>query len=451
MLHGFMDALRQVQSDLARHLEPETIAKLCRSARYRWRERVLDPVTTIHLFVLQVLHGNVACSALPHLSKKRFTASAYCKARARLPLKIFQKLLKGVGHALDTVMDQAEHWRGHRIFMVDGSAFSMPDTPELQKKFGQPSAQKPGCGFPVAHMLLLFHAGTGLIRQVLTAPLRTHDMSRVAAMHPELRENDVLVGDRGVSSFAHLALLFQRRLHGLFRAHQNVLVDFTPFRAHVEPGQSKKATKGTLRSRWLGHFGATDQVVQWFKPELRPDWMTAVEYASLPASLVLRELRYSIGRAGFRTQEITLVTTLLDPEKYPSQALADLYGMRWRVETNLSHLKHTMKMDVLRSETVAGVQKELTVFALVYNLVRVVMLEAARRQAVTVERISFIDTLRWLSTATPGEELPPLIVNPHRPNRVEPRQVKRRPKEYRWLMKPRAAMRNELLAQPLQA
>jgi hypothetical protein len=120
-----------------------------------------------------------------------------------LPLKIFQKLLKGGGHALDTVMDQAEHWRGHRIFMVDGSAFSMPDTPELQKKFGQPSAQKPGCGFPVAHRLLLFHAGTGWIRQVLTAPLRTHDMSRASAMHPELRENDVLVGDRGVSSFAH--------------------------------------------------------------------------------------------------------------------------------------------------------------------------------------------------------------------------------------------------------
>jgi hypothetical protein len=194
-------------------------------------------------------------------------------------LKILQKLLKRVGQALDTVTDQAERWRGHRVFLLDGSGFSMPDMSELQKEYGQPSAQKSGCGFPVAHMLLLFHAGTGLIRQVLTAPLRTHDMSRASAMHPELRENDVLVGDRGVSSFAHPALLFQRNLHGLFRAHPNVLIDFTPFRGHVEPGKNKKA-KGTRRSRWLGHFGATDQVVEWFKPELRPDWMTAARERS---------------------------------------------------------------------------------------------------------------------------------------------------------------------------
>jgi len=445
------EALRQIQQDLAKYLEPDTIFRLCRAARYRWRQRVLDPVATIHLFVLQILHGNTACSHLPHLAKKRFTPSAYCQARARLPLKIFQKLLNNVGQALQAVTDQAEHWRGHRVFLLDGTGFSMPDTPELQKEFGQPSAQKPGCGFPVAHMLLLFHAGTGLLRQVLTAPLRTHDMSRASAMHPELCEGDVLLGDRGFCSFAHLALLFLRNLHGLFRAHQNLLIDFTPFRPHVELGQGKKASKGMPRSRWLGHFGASDQVVEWFKPEQRPAWMTAEQYASLPAFLVLRELRYRIGHAGFRTQEITLVTTLLDPERYPAQSLAELYGMRWRVETNLAHLKRTMKMDVLRCETVAGVQKELTMFALVYNLVRVVMLEAARRQGVAVERISFIDALRWLSTATPDEEFPRLIVNPHRPNRVEPRLTKRRPKEYRWLMQPRSVARNELLTQPLEA
>src|SRR5881628_713287 len=112
------DALRQIQDDLAKHLEPAAIEKLCRAAPYHWRERILDPVTTIHLFVLQILHGNTACAALPHLAKKRFTASAYCQARARLPLKIFQKLLNDVGQALASVTDQADRWLGHRVFLI---------------------------------------------------------------------------------------------------------------------------------------------------------------------------------------------------------------------------------------------------------------------------------------------------------------------------------------------
>ena len=194
MILRIQEAIGRIAQDLAKYLEPAAIVKLCRAARYHWRLRVLDSVSTIHLFVLQILNGNTACSHLPHLAKKPFTASAYCQARARLQLKIFQKLLNSVGQALEAVTDQAERWRGHRVFLLDGSGFSMPDTPGLQKKFGQPGAQKPGCGFPVAHLLLLFHAGTGLLRQVLAAPLRTHDMSQVAALHPELGEGDVLAG-----------------------------------------------------------------------------------------------------------------------------------------------------------------------------------------------------------------------------------------------------------------
>ena len=122
--------------------------------------------------------------------------------------------------------------------------------------------------------------------------------------------------------------------------------------------------------------------------------------------------------------------------------MAELYGMRWHVELDLRHLKQTMKMDVLKCKTVEGILKELTVYALVYNLVRAVMLEAARRQGQDVERVSFVDALRWLSTARPGEPLPPLVVNPHRPDRVEPRAVKRRPKPYPLLTKPRREARN---------
>ena len=444
-MHRICDALRQIQEDLAKHLEPAAIEKLCHAARYHWRERILDPVTTIHLFVLQILHGNTACAALPHLAKKRFTASAYCQARARLPLKIFQKLLNDVGQALEAATDQADRWLGHRVFLLDGSSFSMPDTPELQQKFGQPGAQKAGCGFPVAHLLLLFHAGTGLLRRVLAAPLRTHDMSQVAALHPELAPGDVLVGDRALCSFAHLALIFQEKLQAVFRVHQRQLVDFRPHRAHQVPGRGK-ARVGVPRSRWLRRLAVRDQLVQWFKPVECPDWMTAEQFAALPRSLVLRELRYRVAQPGFRSREITLVTTLCDAARYRAAALAKLYRLRWRVETNLSHLKRTMKMDVLRSETVPGVMKELTMFALVYNLIRVVMWEAARRQEVDVERISFVDALRWLSSAEAGEPLPELIANPLRPDRIEPRVRKRRPKEYPLMNKPRETLRKVLLA-----
>jgi hypothetical protein len=141
----------------------------------------------------------------------------------------------------------------------------------------------------------------------------------------------------------------------------------------------------------------------------------------------------------------------LDAERYTAAALAELYGMRWQVETNLSHLKRTLGMDVLRCETVRGVKKELLVFALVYNLVRAVMLEASRRQEVPLARISFIDALRWLATARPGADLPDLVINPHRPNRVEPRQVKRRPKSYSLLTKPRDELRKALLKSSVKA
>ena len=147
-------------------------------------------------------------------------------------------------------------------------------------------------------------------------------------------------------------------------------------------------------------------MVEWFKPPKRPGWLTEEQFASLPGSLMVRELRYEVGRPGYRTRAVTLVTTLLDAEAYPSESLAELYGIRWRVELNLRHLKQAMKMDVLKCKSVDGVLKELTVYALAYNLVRAVMLEAARGQGRDVERISFVDALRWLADGEGEEELP---------------------------------------------
>jgi hypothetical protein len=442
-------ALQQIKHDLAQHLDSQAIRDVCQTVGYSWRQRLFDPLTTIHLFALQILHGNTAITHLRHFTSLVFTASAYCQARTRLPLAVLQGLLQRVAQTLHADTHDEGRWHGHRVFHVDGSSFSMPDTPELQQKFGQPGGQKPGCGFPVAHLLTLFHAHTGFLLKILAAPLRTHDLSQVALLHPELQAKDILVGDRAFCSFAHFALLCGRALHGLFRMHQRQLVDFTPQRPHNAPG--RKRIKGWPTSRWLRSLGVTDQLVEWFKPKEVPDWLTAAQYAALPASLVLRELRYRVTTPGFRTQAVTLVTTLLDADTYPAEALATLYGQRWRVETNLRHLKQTMKMDVLRCETEQGVLKELAMFALLYNLVRVVMCAAAQRQGVAVERISFVDALRWLADADPGKPLPNLVVNPDRPGRVEPRAVKRRPKEYDRLNRPRQELRKRLLENKVAA
>ena len=223
-------ALERVKHDVAGLLSPESIRQICREVSHQWRERQFGPVTTIHLFVHQILHHNTACSHLGHIVGEPITAPASCRARQRLPLDVFEILVKRVAWLLERTTSPVEGFRGHRTWIVDGSGFSMPDTPALQKQFGQPGGQKAGCGFPVAHLLALFNADTGMIRETIVAPLRTHDLSQVDKLHPLLRPGDLLLADRGFCSYAHLALILKGGLHAVFRVHQRHIVDFKPGR-----------------------------------------------------------------------------------------------------------------------------------------------------------------------------------------------------------------------------
>jgi hypothetical protein len=231
-------------------------------------------------------------------------------------------------------------------------------------------------------------------------------------------------------------------LHGLFPVHHKRIVDFEKERAHC--GEGKKAVTGMPRSRWIKSLGKEDQLVEYFKTGPKPAWMNDAEFESLPESIIVRELRRTVVRPGLGKITILLVTTLLDPKAYPAAELLELRLRRWDIETNIGHMKTTMKMDVLHCKTEQGVRKELTIFSLLYNLVRVVMLEAARRQEVRVSRISFADAYKWMRHAQPGDVLPLLIVNPYRPNRIEPRCKKRRPKQYDLMNKPRDVLRKLL-------
>jgi hypothetical protein len=436
-------ALRRIKQNPLGGLDRTIVERVCREHDYHWRDRELDPATTIALFAQQIAHGNTPCSEVRHFQGRSFTPQAYCQARARLPLAVYQTLLNEVYRLIVPHTRKDEHlWHGHRTFHIDGSTFSMPDTPELRAAFGMPSGQQPGCGFPVAHLLMLFSATTGMLIDTWASPLRTGDLAETTEAHMHLETGDIVIGDDTFSGYPHLASLMKQGLHGLFPVHHLRIVSFEKNRPHC--GKGKKAVAGMPRSRWIKSLGKEDQLVEYFKAGPTPKWMRQEEYDALPDSIVVRELRRTVVRPGLGKITITLVTTLLDPVAYPAEDLLELRLRRWDIEINIGHMKTTMKMDVLRCKTEQGVRKELTMFSLVYNLVRAVMLEASARQEVPVSRISFADAYKWVRHARPGDVLPALIINPYRPNRIEPRCKKRRPKQFDLMNKSRDVLRKQL-------
>lgn len=437
-------ALRTVKDDLIRLITAHGQHAL-EQEPWVWRDRVLPPLVVLQLFLLQILHGNTAIQHLRHLSAIPLTASAYCKARARLPLKFLERVHQSVARMFIRETHDTLRWLGHRVWRMDGSSFSMPDTPALQAHFGQHSAQKPGCGFPTATLLLLTDA-LGFAVKTLALPMNASEMAHAWLMHEELEAGDVLVADRGFCSYVHFALILQRNLHAIMRTHQKQRVDFRPRRKSAD-ARPKADRRRRPTTQWLRWLGTRDQVVRWHKPKQKPRWMDADAFAALPEVIDVRQLRYDVTCKGFRTTRVTLTTTLVDVDRYSAEALAEQYDGRWRIETQLNELKTVMKMDVLKCRSVEGVLKELAVFTLLYNLVRRVMLAAAERQKVPIDRISFIDALRWLRSGRTSLEVCDLIVNPHRRGRIEPRVVKRRPKPHRLMTKPREELRKTLLGQ----
>jgi Transposase DDE domain len=337
-------------------VDQHLIERVCHELGYQWRDGPLDPVNTVALFIQQIIQGNCSCQAVRHWGEEPFSGAAYCQARARLPLKVVSEIGRRVAQAAP---EQAEaRWRGHRVFHIDGSSFSMPDTPELQKHFGQSGRQKPGCGFPTAHLLVLFNANNGLILDAIASPLRTHDMSKAALTHAHLGAGDLLVGDVAFGTWGHIASLLRGQMHGLFPNHQHRIVDFRPHRRYRPPGKFKAADQGLPTSRFVRRLGRHDQLVEWLKPRNKPMWMSREQYAELPDSIIVREIRRMVRRKGFRPTTVTIVTTLLDAELYPADELVKLAQRRWDVETNLRHLKTTLKMDVLKCKSVDNVLKD---------------------------------------------------------------------------------------------
>jgi hypothetical protein len=443
-----LNLLRNGADDL---LSPAHVNQLAAAQNHLFRNTFLTPGNTLQLFVQQVARGNVACSAMRHLAGEDFSDSAWCQARSRLPLELIDQVHRQVVvqgqrqlNSVQTIGDQSYRWRGHRTFVIDGASDSMPDTPELRSHYGVPGASSPGLGFPASHLLLLMDHRSGLFIDCQDAPGNTHDASVASKMHRHLQPGDILLGDDAFGSYAHIALLLQAHLHAIMPVHHKRIVDFKPDRAHAHPRQGKSTKRlGKPRSRVIEILGREDQLVEYFKPPRKPEWMNQQQWQQVPESIIVREIRRAVSRHGFRPIMVTILTTLLDPQKYPADELIELRLSRWMIETNLRHLKVTLGMSVLKCKTLDGVQKERTIFLLVYNLIRLIMLKAAWRQGVNVNRLSFADTLAWLRYGDLHQPVD-LKANPLRSGRLEPRAIKRNNSRFPFMTKPRAVLKSQL-------
>ena len=371
-----------------------------------WRDRLLTPLVTLRLFLTQILHGNCAITALRQLGGIDFAKSSYAEARSRLPLMALQSLLRWLHGCAARAMEPVRAL-GQRVLIVDGSNFSVPDTPELRRHFHLPAGVTPGVGYPMGKLMGLLDAATGLFVELLALPLFQGDISGVIGLHPMLQAGDILLADRAFGSFAHLCLLGRRGVFACMRLHQ----------------RRKNLASGTDR---------------WKRPCEVPTWMTAAEFALLPEYLDVRLVRHTVAQKGYRTRHVMIVTTLTDVALWPDERIAALYGQRWDIETCFDHLKTTVGMNALRCQTVDGVRKELAVYLAAYNLVRLAVLDAARSQRVSPRRVSFVDAMRWLAARLLGlRGVARLIVNPDRTGRCQLRVIRRRYKQYDLLRKPR--------------
>jgi hypothetical protein len=454
---------RQVQSQLrqlaqapglpfADLLPAEQVEEAAEQQGYCFRERLYSPWVTLWVFLSQVLDPEHCCRQavarlLAFLAGRGLRpcspdSGGYCKARGRLPEGLLAGLTRDAGHKPLEEAAPDWLWKGRRVKVADGTTVSMPDTPPNQKEYPQARTQKPGLGFPIARLVVVFSLAVGT---VLDAALgryqgkQTGELALFRQLHDNLEPGDVVLADCCYCSYFEIALLQERGIDVVLRQHQCRHTDF-------RRGQ---------------RLGPRDHVVSWDKP-VRPEWMDAATYARLPAQLRLRELEVRVRQKGFRRQRYVVVTTLLDSQEVTAADLAVLYRCRWQAERNLRSLKGTLQMDVLRCESPSMVRKEVWAHLLAYNLIRQVMAQAARQEGVRPWEISFAGALQTVRAFLPelqharGQRWQRLVqemlraIGSHevgdRPDRYEPRQTKRRPKSYPLMTEPRPQTRARLAA-----
>jgi Transposase DDE domain len=436
-------------------LSAECLSQAIEEIKVPWKDRIFTPLVTLWVFLGQVLNADQSCrAAVARLIAHRVSrglepcsseTGAYCQARRRLPEQFFSAVARLVGRNPDAQADPGWLWKGRRVCLFDGSTVSMPDTPENRGEYPLTYNQKPGTGFALARIGAIISLSCGAILDLGVcryAGKGQGEVSLLRRLWDALRPGDVLLGDSLMSNWAGIVMLQQRGVETVSRL--NKAVRRADFR------------KGT-------RLGKDDHLVCWKKPtSIRS--VDRETYLSLPDSITVREARFRVEQPGFRTRSIVVVTTLLDPEQVTKEDLATLYRARWNNELDLRSIKVTLQMDMLRCKTPELVRKEIWTHVLASNLIRTVMAQAAAGEGVVPRSISFKATLQVLEAFQPliadrahrgaghratlyEQVLRAIAVHrvADRPDRFEPRMVKRRPQRYDRLTRPRKEIKLQML------
>jgi putative transposase len=416
-------------------------------------ENTYTPALTLWAFLSQVLHAKEmrSCSAavarvivlLVALGKDPCSdnTGAYCRARAKLPAAIIRRLTTNVAHGCEQRLPTRWLWKRRRVKLIDGTTVSMPDTPDNQAAYPQAKTQEEGVGFPIARMVVLLSLATAMVTDMAMGPYSGKETGEPALMRElleRLEPGDVVLADRCYCSYFMIALLLELHIDFVVRLHHCRDVNFR-------------------RGRRLG---AGDHVVAWTKPA-RPDWMDESTYARMPESIQVREVHVHVNHPGFRTESLVVVTTLTDAEEYTKDDIAELYHQRWLVELDIRAIKVTLGMDVLRCQSAEMVRREIWTCLLAYNLIRQTMLEAALKSERSPRQLSFTAALQkiaasWALLSMCDDAMRAQLIEVQlsdiaknivgdRPDRVEPRAIKRRPKPHKFLTEPRAEARAKLI------
>jgi hypothetical protein len=448
-INSFRNSLRQQRGlpfvDL---LTPDMLREVTGPAAES-SEPIYTPLATLWMFLGQVVDPDPSCRQAVARLLVQLTlqgqppccakTGAYCKARMRLSEGHLHGLVRATGTELHGKAQAEWLWKGRRVKIADGTTVVMPDTDANQVEYPQPDGQKPGLGFPMIRLVVLFCLATGAVLDAAIAPYSgkgTGELSLLRSIWNELQKGEVLLADRLYCSWFEIALLKRRGVDVVLHHHQSRRTDF-------RTGQS---------------LGRCDHLVHWPKPA-RPDWMERDVYDSLPNELEVREAQVTIRRNGARPVKLIVATTLLDAEEYRPEDLAEVYWQRWQAELNLRSIKEVMQMGELRCRTPAMVRKEIWAHFLAYNLIRGMISQASAEYGRKPCRISFKGALQTLNVFQPillhsrdvSEAYRRLLkaIATHRvgdrPGRLEPRAKKRRKKHYAILMEPRPVAKKRLM------
>ena len=415
-------------------------------------DAIYTPAVTLWAFLSQMLHSNEQRSCLAAVARvavlwaaqgKQICGSnsgAYCRARAKLTEAFLKRLLCEMANRSEEEAPEAWRWCGRRVLIGDGATISMPDTEENQAVYPQHTAQKPGLGFPLLRLVRIFSLATGMLREAAVGPYSGKESGEPALLREIsgcFQKGDIFLADRYFCSWFLIALLQELGVDVVVRLHQLRDADF----------------------REGERLGPGDHLVEWPRPQ-RPDWMDEATYARMPKSLRIREVEVQVKEKGFRVRSLVVVTTLLDAESYSKEDLAALYRQRWFVELDLRTVKSTLHLDILRCQTPEMARKELYTGLLAHNLIRQAMLRAAHQADRSPRALSFTVAMQtiaasWLVAVISEEDRKRLLelqtkhLASHRvgqrPNRIEPRAIKRRSKPHDLLMEPRKQAREKLL------